>query len=120
MKKSLWLPIIIALELIALGSGAYMYAALDSGESDHIILATVILCLLAGIIAIMVTRSKARALPAVVLAFGVFSLSTGLYFLTILNYHERAYTALATGILCLLGGLIGIIVAQSRSHTTAR
>jgi hypothetical protein len=117
MKKSRELLILMVLELIALGSGAYMYAVLNSGEHRKVLIATGLFCVLAGMVGIIVTRSRARATSVLMLVMGVLSLSIGIFFLTALNYHERAYTVLGIGILCLLGGLAAILMPRSPAVT---
>lgn len=109
----------MALELIALGSGAYMYAVLHSEEHGNVLLATTLLCVLAGIVGIMVIRARARTTSLLMLVLGVVSLSIGIFFLTTLNYHERAYTVLGVGILWLLGGLGSVLMPRSPSIALA-
>ena len=145
MKKTSGLSLVIALEIIALEIGAYTYAALLYHDRRHVLLLTGLLCLVAGIIGTVVTRAKAQATSCAILllgflgglagiiiprsmaaalggllVLGLVTLSIGLYCLTILGYHGRAYMVLGTGTLCLLGSLVGIIVNQYRAHTAGR
>ncbi len=113
MKKSSRAWIIIALEGIALEIGAFTYAALLFQERLQVLLLTGLLCLLAGIIGTVVTRAKALESSLAILVFGMVALSIGLYFRVVLDYHERASTALGIGILCILGGFVGIIMPRS-------
>ncbi len=113
MKECTRLSVILALEIIALEIGAYTYAALLYQERSHVLLETGVLCLVSANIGIIVTRPKAQVASSWVIAVGILALSIGVYFLTALEYHERAYTALGIGILCLLGGFAGIIMLRS-------
>jgi len=111
MKKSLQLWMVIALECIALEIGAYTSAALLYQESLKLFVLTGLLCLLAGMIGIVVTRAKAQIPSAVILMLGLVILGIGLYLRLVLHYHERAYTTLGIG---LLGGYGGIILPRSK------
>lgn len=112
-----WYSVTALLEVIALECGIYTYAALHHHERLHVLLLTGILCLLGGIVGTIVTRSRAQAISYGVITCGIVALGTGIYLLNILDYHERAILALATGIICIIGGLAGIIVARSRLAT---
>ncbi len=109
-----WYSVTVILEVIALECGIYTYAALDHHERLHVLLLTGVLCLLGGVVGTIVTHYRTQAVPYGVLVCGIASLGTGIYFLNILNYHERAVLALGAGIISIIGGLAGIIVARSR------
>jgi hypothetical protein len=115
MKKSSRVWMVIALESIALEIGAYTSAALLYQARLKLLVLMGLLCLLAGMIGIVVTRAKAQVPSAVILVLGLVALGIGLYFRLVLHYHERAYTALGIGILGLLGGCGGIILPRSRA-----
>jgi hypothetical protein len=115
MKKSLQVWMVIALECIALEMGAYTSAALLYQERLKLFALTGLLCLLAGMIGIVVTRAKAHIPSAVLLMLGLVILGIGLYLRLVLHYHERAYTALGIGLLGLLGGYGGIILLRSKA-----
>jgi hypothetical protein len=114
MKKFTRLSIVMALEVVALEIGAYTYAALLYKERSRVLLETAILCLFGVIIGTLVTRrSRAQAASLKTIAFGIVAFSIGIFFLTVMEYHERAYTVLGIGILCLLGGFAGVLVLRS-------
>ena len=113
MKKTVWFPVLILLESIALEVGAYTLSALEYQERLHILLETVILCLIGGIVTTVVARPKTQALSSFLLALGVVALCIGFYFLTILGYHERAYVTIGIGLICSVGGLAGLIIPRS-------
>ena len=115
MKKSLQVWMVIALECIALEIGVYTSAALLYQERLKLLVLTGLLCLLAGMIGMVVTRAKAQVPSAVILVLGLIILGIGLYFRLVLHYHERAYTTLGIGILGLLGGYGGIILPRSKA-----
>jgi hypothetical protein len=106
---------IIVLESMALEIGAYTSAALLYQEPLKLLVHTGLLCLLAGMIGIVVTRAKAQLSSALILVLGLLVLGLGLYLRLVLHYHERAFTALGIGILGLLGGAGGIILLRSRA-----
>ncbi len=110
MRKSIRFSIIIALVIIALEIGAYIYAALFFRERFHVLVITVSLCCLGGFLGSIVTRPKAQVISVGIMILGLIALSSGLYLLHAFHYHERAYTILGVGILCFLGGLAGIII----------
>jgi hypothetical protein len=110
MKKSIRFSIIIALVVIALEIGAYIYAALFFRERFHVLLITLFLCCLGGFLGSILTRPKAQAVSVGIMILGTIALSSGLYLLHAFHYHERAYTILGVGILCFLGGLAGITI----------
>jgi hypothetical protein len=115
MKKSLQLWMVIALECIALEIGAYTSAALLYQERLKLFVLTGLLCLLAGMIGMVVTRAKTQIPATVILMLGLVTLGIGLYLRLVLHYHERAYTTLGIGILGLLGGYGGIILPRSKA-----
>jgi MFS family permease len=114
MKKSVWLPIAITLEIIALEVGAYTYAALHHREPLHILAMTLALGVIALIVGSIVARTSKRTLLYGMIAFGIVALCIGLYSIRFLHYHERAGLAIGTGLICLVGGCAGILVPRSR------
>ncbi|HEX9134853.1 MAG TPA: hypothetical protein VF844_21415 [Ktedonobacteraceae bacterium] len=110
MEKSRRFSIIIALVVIALEIGAYIYAALFFRERFHVFLITLFLCGLGGLLGGIVTRPKARAVSAGIMILGLIALGAGLYLLHAFRFHERAYTIIGIGFLCFLGGLAGITI----------
>src|SRR5258708_12884651 len=109
-----WYTVIVFLEVIAIEIGVYAYAALNHQEQLHVIILTVGLCLLGGVVGAIVTHSKTQAISFGLIVCGIASLGIGTYFMTSLDYHERAIFTLGIGILCIIGGIAGIIVARSR------
>lgn len=109
-----WYSVIFFLEVIALEIGVYAYAALNHKERLHVLFLTAGLCLLGGIIGAIVTHSKTQAISFGLIVCGIASLGIGTYFMASLNYHERAIFTFGIGILCIIGGIAGIIVARSR------
>lgn len=114
MKKSVWLSSVVALGSIALGIGAYTLSFLDYHERIHALLVTLILCLVAGIVATLVTRPTLHTVASFgVVVFGGVALCVGAYLLFGMHYHERAAVVLGSGILCLIGGITGLLLARS-------
>ncbi len=109
-----WYSVIFFLEVIALEIGIYTYAALNHKERLHVLFLTVGLCLLGGMIGAIVTHSKTQAISFGLIVCGIASLGIGTYFMTSLDYHERAIFTFGIGILCIIGGIAGVIVARSR------
>ncbi len=57
---------------------------------------------------------KHSTLFSISLIAGTLILIFGIYLLIFMQYHERAYIFLGTGAGCLIGGVAGIITAQSK------
>ncbi|MHB8599366.1 MAG: hypothetical protein ACYDER_21465 [Ktedonobacteraceae bacterium] len=57
------------------------------------------------------THSK---LFLVTLVMGFLILAFGVFLLTYMRYHERAYVFLVVGAACLIGGIAGVIAPQSK------
>ena len=110
MEKSRRFSIIIALVIIALEIGAYIYAALFFRERFHIFLITLFLCGLGGLLGGIVTRPKALAISVGIMLLGLIALGVGVYLLHAFRIHERAYAILGIGFLCFVGGLAGITI----------
>jgi hypothetical protein len=110
MEKSRRFSIIIALVIIALEIGAYIYAALFFRERFHIFLITLFLCGLGGLLGSIVTRPKALAISVGMMLLGLIAIGSAVYLLHAFRIHERAYAILGIGILCFVGGLAGITV----------
>lgn len=110
MKKSIRYSVIIALVVIALAVGVYIFAALFFRERLHVLVITLALCCLGGFLGVIVTRPRAHIISIGIMIIGLIALGGGIYLLHAFHYHERAYTILGIGILCLLGGLAGIII----------
>lgn len=110
---------ILVLGLVALSIGLYFQVVLDYHERAYTVLGIGILGLLGGFVGIIMPRSRAATLYGL-LVLSLVALSIGLYFLTILGYHGRAYMVLGTGTLCLLGSLLGLIVTHYRADTAGR
>jgi hypothetical protein len=109
MKISSRLALILALAAIAVGIGIYIYATLFFRERLHVFIITVALCCLSVVLGIIVTRPKMRVVSIVIMILGIVAIGISLYLLHTFQIHERAYTILGIGILCVLGGLAGII-----------
>lgn len=107
---------ILVLGLIALGIGLYFRIHLHYHERTVAALGIGALGFLGGLAGIIIPRSRIAALGGL-LALGLVTLSIGLYWLTVLGYHGRAYLVLGTGTLCLLGSLAGFIVIQYKAST---
>jgi hypothetical protein len=110
MKLSRRLALIMALVVIALEIGAYIYVTLFFRESLHVLIITICLCCLGVLLGIIVTRPKALAASVVIILPGIVALGSGFYLLSTFRYHERAYMILGIGVLCFLGGLAGITI----------
>jgi hypothetical protein len=110
MEKSRRFSNIIALVIIALEIGAYIYAALFFRERFHVFLITLFLCGLGGLLGGIVTRPKALAISVGIMLLGLITFGSGVYLLHAFRVHERAYAILGIGILCFVGGLAGITI----------
>ncbi|MEO9058809.1 MAG: hypothetical protein ACR2H5_12445 [Ktedonobacteraceae bacterium] len=62
-------------------------------------------------------KKNLSAIFTVTMLFGVLVLLIGMYLLTYMNYHERAYTTLGLGVVSFIGGLAGLIVSSPRVKT---
>ncbi len=62
-------------------------------------------------------KKKLSAIFSVTMIFGVLVLLIGMYLLTYMNYHERAYTTLGIGVVSFIGSLAGLIARSSRVKT---
>lgn len=107
---------ILVLGLIALGIGLYFRLHLHYHERAAAGLGIGVLGLLGGLAGIIIPRSREVALGGM-LVIGLVTLSFGLYSLTVLGYHGRAYMVLGTGTLCLLASVAGFILIQYRAYT---
>jgi hypothetical protein len=109
MKISKRFALILALVAIALGISVYIYATLFFRERLHVLIITVSLCCLGVVLGIIVTRPNMRVVSIGIMILGIAAIGISLYLLHAFQLHERAYTILGIGILCVLGGLAGII-----------
>ena len=120
VKSSVWFPMVIVLEIIALEIGAYSLSFLDYHERGHVVVETSILCLLGSLVGTLVTWHRAQVVASFsAIALGAIALGIGVYFLTVLHYHERAAVFLGVGALCLLGGIAWRLVARSKTAAFA-
>jgi hypothetical protein len=110
---------ILVLGLIALSIGLYFRVDLHYHERAAAALGIGVLGFLGGLAGIIIPRSRAATLGGMVV-LGLVILSIGLYCLTVLGYHGRAYMVLGTGTLYLLGSLAGFIVIQYRASTAGQ
>ena len=60
------------------------------------------------------TNSTHSKLFLVTLVMGLLILAFGVFLLTYMHYHERAYIFLCSGAALLIGGIAGIIAPQSK------
>jgi hypothetical protein len=110
---------IFVLGLLALGIGLYFRVGLHYHERASTTVGIGALGFLGGLAGMILPQSVAAALGGL-LVLGLVILSMGLYCLTVLGYHGRAYMVLGTGILYLLGSCVGIIVSHYRASTAGR
>src|SRR3989440_8814971 len=61
---------------------------------------------------------KQSLLFAAVTVFGVAALLLGLALIIFAHYHERAYVFLGLGAACFIGGIAGIVEAESKIKAT--
>ncbi len=114
MKTLARYSIVILLECIALGIGAYTYSFLHYTERLHVFIETAALCCGAAIIGFAVILPKIRTLAAYsAILVSLIPLGIGYYFLSALHYHERAAITLGIGTICLIGGISGRLRAHS-------
>lgn len=114
MKLSVRMVVILVLEGVALGTGAYLLSFLNYHERSHVVIGTGILCVVAGIAGMLVTRTKRHPMLYYgTLVFGGVMLCIGLWCRFALHYHERAAIPFGIGVVCLLSGLAGILIARS-------
>jgi|GEM_PF-3251545 hypothetical protein len=110
------IAIFIALQILAIESGIYTYVLLHHRELSHVVLLTILLCLLAAIVARLVTHIRSQwhiRISKALLLFGLLSTAIGIYTRIAFTYHERAALALGTGLICLLAGFSGLLLARS-------
>jgi hypothetical protein len=113
-KNSLRFSLVLVLEIMALGIGAYTLSFLDYQERSHVGIETLMLCLVGAFVGMLVPQARAKvAVSSSMIACGVAALSVGSYWLSFLSYHERAALALGVGALCLIGGIAGRLAARS-------
>ena len=98
----------LALVVIAIGIGVYIYATLLFQERLHVLVITLALCCLSVILGYIVTRPNMQAVSLGLLILGIGAMGVSIYLLHTFQIHERAYTILGIGILCVLGSLAGI------------
>jgi hypothetical protein len=80
---------------------------------------TGVVCLPGSSVGALVARSKAPGMVlSLVFVLGVMALVVGLYFLTVLGFHGRADLGPGVGTVCLMGGIVGTIVARSSALVT--
>jgi hypothetical protein len=108
MKITRRFTLILALVAVALGIGAYIYATLFFRERLHVLVITLALCCLGVVLGYIVTRPNMQAVSIGLMILGIGAIGGSIYLLHAFQIHERAYTILGVGILCLLGGLAGI------------
>lgn len=110
------IAIVVALELLAIESGIYTYVLLHHKEVSHVVLLTILLCLLAAFVGRLITNVQAKwhaRIAGGLMLFGLLSTTIGIYTRIALVYHERAALALGAGIICLLAGFSGLLLARS-------
>jgi hypothetical protein len=108
MKITRRFTLILALVAIALGIGVYIYATLFFRELLHVLVITLALCCLGVVLGYIVTRPNMQAVSIGFMILGIGATGGSIYLLHAFQIHERAYTILGVGILCLLSGLAGI------------
>ncbi len=108
---------LLVLAVLALEVDISFLHVVGEQKRAYVLLGTGLVCLFGSIVGMLVARSKARGMVlSLVFVLGVMALAVGLYFLTTLGYHERAYTPLGIGTVCLLGGPVGAIVARLQAQ----
>lgn len=112
MRKLTWLPILCILECIAVEIGLFAYNALHNIDHRHLLLGTSILCAVAAIAGVIVTRPRAQTISCGMLLLGLLALGLGFFFVTLLNYHERAAVTLGVGLLCLIASMAGLVLPR--------
>ncbi|MGZ3616306.1 MAG: hypothetical protein ACXWOL_05465 [Ktedonobacteraceae bacterium] len=85
------------------------------------------IAILTGVIGELIVQSKygfAGILSVFVLgvigSMGIAMLLVGMVYLAVLEHHKHAYFLLVLGLVCLVGGIVGGIVAQRRALTIRR
>ncbi len=108
---------LLVLAVLALEVDISFSHVVGEQKRAYVLLGTGMVCLFGSIVGMLVARSNARGMVlSLVLVLGFMALAGGLYCLTVLDYHERAYTPLGIGTVCLLGGAVGAIVARLKAH----
>ncbi len=111
---------LLVLAVLALDVDLSFLHVVGEHKRAYVLLGTGVVCLLGSSVGTLIARSKARGIMlSLVLVLGVIALAVGLYFLTVLDYHERAYTPLGIGTVFLLGCAVGAIVARLKAHPAA-
>ena len=109
---------VIVCGIASLVIGIYFRTSLDYHERAIFTLGVGILCIIGGIARFVIDRSRIAALSGVA-GLGIVALSAGIYFLMALKHQYVAYMILGTGILCLLGGLAGIVIGRSKAQASS-
>src|SRR5258708_25357365 len=108
---------LLVLAVLALEVEISFLCGVGEQKRAYVLLGTGVVCLFGSSVGTLVARSKARGMVlSLVFILGVMALAVGLYFLTVLGFHERAYTPLGIGTVCLLGGAVGAIVARLKAQ----
>jgi hypothetical protein len=111
---------LLVLAMLALEVDFSFLNVVGEQKRAYVLLGTGLVCLFGSGVGTFVARSKAQGtVLSLVLVLGIIALAVGLYFLTVLGYHERAYTPLGIGTVCLFGGTVGAIVARLKAHPAA-
>jgi len=108
MKLTKRFMLILALVAVAIGIGFYIYSTIFFQERLHVLVITLALCCLGVILGYIVTRPDMQAVSIGLLILGIGAMGVSIYVLHTFQIHERAYTILGIGILCVLSSLAGI------------
>jgi hypothetical protein len=108
MKFTKRFTLILALVAVAIGIGLYIYSTIFFQERLHVLVITLALCCLGVILGYIVTRPGMQAVSIGLLILGIGAIGVSIYLLHTFQIHERAYTILGIGILCVLSSLAGI------------
>ncbi|HVB26024.1 MAG TPA: hypothetical protein VNG51_29055 [Ktedonobacteraceae bacterium] len=113
---------ILVVGFLILTFGVFLLTAMQYHERAYVFLCTGAACLIGGIAGIIAPQSKVKvAIFYGVMALAILIVTVGMNYLTYHNLqdHQRGYICIAGGIVVLLVGIVGAIVAQPMARWAA-
>ena len=93
----------------------------------YLVISVSTIAILTGVIGELIAQSKngfvgiwSVFVLGVIGSIGIAMLIVGMVYLAVLQHHRHAYVLLVLGLVCLVGGIVGGIVAQRRALTIRR
>lgn len=113
---------ILVMGLLILSFGVFLLTVMQYHERAYVFLCTGAACLIGSIAGIIAPQSKVKAAIFYgVIALAILIMTVGVNYLTYhnLQYHQHGYACIAGGIVVLLVGIVGAIVAQPMARWAA-